>query len=81
MSRSLAIAAALILAGTLPACGLTGDLARPDPLWGDGSDLEPAVLPEAGNTGLPDLPDRAEENDADEAEGPPNAEDELLGGV
>ena len=78
MSRSLAIATALLLAGTLPACGLTGDLTRPDPLWGEGADdLEPAELPGTGDAGLPDLPDRDEE-DEDSA---PNAEDELLGGV
>ena len=37
MKRPLLLAAALLAAGNLAACGLTGDLKRPDPLWGDPS--------------------------------------------
>jgi hypothetical protein len=48
MKRPLAIAALILGTLTLPACGLTGDLKRPGPLWGDPNDVE-AELPE-GNT-------------------------------
>ena len=76
MKRPLLRAAALLAAGNLAACGLTGDLKRPDPLWGDPSgELDPAELPQQNQTNLPDLPDREE----DEAE--QDADDELLGGV
>ncbi|MEE2922537.1 lipoprotein [Hyphomonas sp.] len=76
MKRPLLLAAALLAAGNLAACGLTGDLKRPDPLWGDPSgELDPAELPQQNQTNLPDLPDREE----DEAE--QDADDELLGGV
>ncbi len=74
MKRPLAIAALILGALTLPACGLTGDLKRPDPLWGDPNDVE-AELPEGNTSTLPRLPPREEAEDS-EASG----EDELLGG-
>jgi hypothetical protein len=45
MKRPLAVAALILGSLILPACGLTGDLKRPDPLWGDPQDVE-AELPE-----------------------------------
>ncbi len=74
MKRPLAIAALILGALTLPACGLTGELKRPDPLWGDPNDVE-AELPEGNTSTLPRLPPREEAEDS-EASG----EDELLGG-
>ena len=75
MSRPYMLAAILLAASSLSACGLTGSLARPDPLWGDpDGSLEPAELPEESKQRLPDLPDReTPESDA-------GADDELLGG-
>ena len=76
MNRPLAIATLILGAVSLPACGLTGDLKRPDPLWGDpASDVE-AELPEGGTSALPKLPPREEAKDAETA----GDEDELLGG-
>ncbi|MEZ5945417.1 MAG: hypothetical protein R3C13_06920 [Hyphomonas sp.] len=76
MNRPLAIAALILGAVTLPACGLTGDLKRPDPLWGDPSgNVEPAELPKQDGATLPQLPDR--EDTADET----GTDDELLGGL
>ena len=72
MNRPLAIAALIIGSAVLPACGLTGDLQRPDPLWGSPQDVE-AELPEERSSTLPQLPPRAEEEDGE-------SEDELLGG-
>ena len=74
MKRPLAIAALILGTLTLPACGLTGDLKRPGPLWGDPNDVE-AKLPEGNTSTLPKLPPRA---DAEEAE--TSGDDELLGG-
>ena len=76
MKRPLLFLAALVAAANLAACGLTGDLKRPDPLWGEPREgLEPAELPSQNQTNLPDLPDREEdESDA-------NGDDELLGGT
>ncbi len=77
MKRPLLLSAALIAATNLAACGLTGDLERPGPLWGDPQgDVAPAELPEDRQGNLPDLPDR----DADEAPDP-DSDDELLGGA
>ncbi|MEP0313146.1 MAG: lipoprotein [Hyphomonas sp.] len=77
MKRPLLFAAALMVASaSLAACGLTGDLKRPDPLWGEPSDgLEPAELPPQNQNNLPSLPDR-EDEDTDT-----DADDELLGGA
>jgi len=76
MKRPLLFVAAVLASANLAACGLTGDLKRPDPLWGDPSgDLEPAELPDQNQTNLPDLPDREDEDAA------PEADDELLGGA
>ncbi|MBD3769667.1 MAG: hypothetical protein IE925_05910 [Rhodobacterales bacterium] len=75
MKRPLAIAALILGALTLPACGLTGDLKRPDPLWGDPQDVE-AELPTGNGSTLPELPPRA---DAEESSD--NSDDELLGGL
>ena len=74
MKRPLAIAALILGALTLPACGLTGDLKRPDPLWGDPQDVE-AELPEGDTSTLPKLPPREEAEDTSDSGG-----DELLGG-
>jgi hypothetical protein len=76
MKRPLLLAAALIAAGSLSACGLTGDLKRPAPLWGDPNEtLEPANLPDQAESDLPPLPERETTGAADEAD------DELLGGT
>ncbi|KJS35575.1 MAG: hypothetical protein VR74_15535 [Hyphomonas sp. BRH_c22] len=75
MKRPLLLAAVLIAAGSLSACGLTGDLKRPSPLWGDPNEtLEPANLPDQAESDLPPLPER-ETGPTDEAD------DELLGGT
>lgn len=74
--------AASLLAG-LSACGLQGDLARPDPLFGDPSERGEADLPNRRvDTGLEDddtLGD-FEETGTEDEDAAPNAEDELLGG-
>ncbi|KCZ54248.1 hypothetical protein HY29_15060 [Hyphomonas beringensis] len=78
MKRPLLLSAALIAAANLAACGLTGDLERPGPLWGDPKgDVAPADLPEQKQGTLPDLPDRPDEDAAAEED----ADDELLGGT
>jgi predicted small lipoprotein YifL len=75
MKRPL-LAAALLASANLAACGLTGDLKRPDPLWGEPTDgLEPAELPDQNQNNLPSLPDR-EDEDSDTGD-----DDELLGGA
>jgi len=75
MKRPLLFAAALFAASNLAACGLTGDLERPGPLWGDPDQtLDPADLPNKTQTDLPDLPDREDEDASSDAD------DELLGG-
>ena len=76
MNRTLAIAALVLGAVSLPACGLTGDLKRPDPLWGDPAHGAEAELPEGNSSALPKLPPREEAKDSDTSGG----EDELLGG-
>lgn len=76
MTRKYALAAAILLAASLSACGLTGPLQRPGPLIGNPSgDVDPASLPDGQARDLPALPDRpqSEEEAAEE-------EDELLGG-
>lgn len=76
MKRPFLFAAALIAATSLPACGLTGDLKRPSPLWGDpNAALEPASLPDQAKSDLPPLPERETTGPVDEAD------DELLGGT
>ena len=63
----------------LSACGLQGDLTRPDPLWGT-----PDAIPAAERTasrvtdGLTDLREAEREEEAEDET--PDAEDELLGG-
>ena len=75
MKRPL-LAAALLASANLAACGLTGDLKRPDPLWGEPTDgLEPAELPDQNQNNLPSLPDREDEGSDT------GADDELLGGA
>ena len=76
MNRPLAIAALILGSLVLPACGLTGDLKRPDPLWGDPSGSAEAELPDGGSSGLPKLPPREEAQDQSDTGG----DDELLGG-
>ena len=74
MKRPLAIAALILGALTLPACGLTGDLKRPDPLWGNPRDVE-AELPTGDGAALPQLPPRADAEDTSDS-----GDDDLLGG-
>ncbi|MEM7766981.1 MAG: hypothetical protein AAF253_05770 [Pseudomonadota bacterium] len=70
----------ILLAGTMSGCGLTGDLQRPDPLFGDPVDRGAAQLPDRDvERGLPETP----QNDDDEsgnADDLPDADNELLGG-
>lgn len=75
MKRPLAVAALILGSLTLPACGLTGDLKRPDPLWGDPQDVE-AELPEGDGSALPTLPPREDAEDSSDSD-----DDELLGGL
>ncbi|MEQ8320699.1 MAG: lipoprotein [Rhodospirillales bacterium] len=76
MKRPILLAAALIAVSSLSACGLTGDLKRPAPLWGNPDEaLEPADLPDQAKSDLPPLPERESTAPAD------NADDELLGGT
>jgi len=79
MTRVLPALGALALAGTLAGCGLTGDLQRPDPLFGDPDDRAAAELPDRDvERGLPETPETSrEEPDEDDL---PDADDELLGG-
>ena len=76
MKRPLAIAALILGAVSLPACGLTGDLKRPAPLWGHPEGDNEAKLPDGDTSALPKLPPREEAKDSDTAGG----DDELLGG-
>ena len=76
MKRSLLLCAALLAASSLSACGLTGDLKRPAPLWGDpNQNTEAADLPDTAKSDLPPLPERDSEATTDDAD------DELLGGT
>lgn len=78
MKRTLFLGAALLALSSVSACGLTGDLKRPAPIWGEGTgDTAPAELPTTGGSQLPQLPERGEVED----DTLPDAEDELLGGV
>ncbi|MDP3460231.1 MAG: lipoprotein [Hyphomonas sp.] len=74
MKRLFGSAAALVLLSGVSACGLTGPLQRPDPLFGKPSGVDPATLPDAQNKNLPPLPPRPSETQDEEAD------DELLGG-
>lgn len=65
----------LLLAVALAGCGLTGDLQRPGPLFGDPfEEIVPAELPEVRDRDLPQLPARQDGSGEDDAT------DELLGG-
>jgi hypothetical protein len=76
MKRPLLLCAALLAASSLSACGLTGDLKRPAPLWGNPDRaIDPADLPDDAKSDLPPLPERAPEATTDDAD------DELLGGT
>lgn len=74
MRRIPALVLIGLLASSLAACGLTGDLQRPGPLIGNpAGDVDPATVPDEGGRDLPQLPDRPlSASDEDE--------DELLGG-
>ncbi|MEM1105367.1 MAG: lipoprotein [Pseudomonadota bacterium] len=64
----------------LSACGLQGDLTRPDPLFGTPNELEPAEpLDRRVTDGLDDFRDErtSQGEGGDDA---PDPEDELLGG-
>jgi hypothetical protein len=74
--RPAALALVLVSITGLSACGLTGDLKRGKPIFGEPkSETKPADLPESEKNSLPPLPPRP---DAKPAE--PDADDELLGG-
>lgn len=78
MKRALLLGAAVLALSSVSACGLTGDLKRPAPIWGEGTKgSAPAELPDSNRSQLPQLPDRDDAED----DTLPNAEDELLGGV
>lgn len=71
---------AIVTLMAFSACGLTGDLKRPDPLWGEPrAETAPAELPESSVDALPELPGQSPEEVEDPLT-PPDAEDELLGG-
>ncbi|MEH6696919.1 MAG: hypothetical protein V7675_17915 [Hyphomonas sp.] len=76
MKRPLLLGAALLAMTSLAACGLTGDLKRPAPLWGepDGA-IDAADLPDEAKSDLPPLPEREPQATTDDAD------DELLGGT
>lgn len=66
------------LAG-LSACGLQGDLTRPDPLFGNPDEVPEAERPDRVVTdGLSDLRESTSEDE--DGEDMPDADDELLGG-
>ena len=74
--RPVAVAILLVSMSSLSACGLTGDLKRGKPIFGEPNQaVDPAELPNAEKTALPPLPERpgAEKTEED-------ADDELLGG-
>ena len=74
MTKFLLAGVALV---SLSACGLQGDLTRPDPLYGHPDDIPDAERPDRVVTdGLSDMRDAGDEEDEDM----PDAEDELLGG-
>lgn len=75
--KPLIVGASLI---ALSACGLQGGLTRPDPLFGNPSELEPAEpLDRSTTDGLSDLQEsRRGENEDFSTE--PDPEEELLGG-
>ncbi|MCI4645590.1 MAG: hypothetical protein MRY64_12495 [Hyphomonadaceae bacterium] len=61
----------------LSACGLQGDLTRPDPLFGNPDEVPEAERPDRTVTdGMSDLREADREDDEDT----PDPEDELLGG-
>lgn len=65
------------LAG-LSACGLQGDLTRPDPLFGNPDAVPEAERPDRVVTdGLTDMREAGTEEDGEDM---PDADDELLGG-
>jgi hypothetical protein len=75
MIRLPALLAAGFLAAALSACGLTGDLQRPDPLFGrPAGEVDPASLPDERGRDLPQLPPRQPATPDEDVE------DELLGG-
>ncbi len=75
--RRFALASTLLIAASgLSACGLTGDLKRGKPIFGEPkTETAPATLPEADKNALPPLPARP----STESETAPDADDELLG--
>lgn len=75
--RSLMAGGALL---ALAGCGLTGDLQRPPPLFGEPTERQEGALPDRTvGEGLStvDLDSEAEEEDSDDQ---PDAEEELMGG-
>lgn len=83
MKAPLKLSLAVLALASLGACGITGDLERPDPLWGKpDAQTKPAELPETSSDTRPPLPPRATDSPAAPAatDTPPNSDDELLGG-
>lgn len=76
MKKTLILSGLFLALGSVSACGLTGDLERPKPVFGQPTDVEAAELPDDSRSDLPPLPERQDED----PNSPPNAEDELLGG-
>ncbi len=72
VTRTLILLAAA--GATLAACGIRGDLERPDPLFGSPGELPAATL--SNRT----VDDGLEALDEDTPAATPDAEDELLGG-
>lgn len=81
MMKQTRLLVAIAVLSALSACGLRGDLARPDPLIGTPNpDRPPAeAVDRSASDGLSDLRsgNALEPDDEDDV---PNAEDELLGG-
>ena len=76
MNRTLALSGLFLALGSVSACGLTGDLQRPKPIFGGPTDVEAAELPADREPDLPPLPERSSEDSGSA----PDADDELLGG-
>lgn len=79
--NTVRIAVAMFAMSFLASCGLTGELARPDPIFGDGTRRgDAAKLPESTVDNLPQLPGESPEEVEDPLT-PPDSDEELLGAV
>lgn len=82
-TRLAALALVTSLGSGLAGCGLTGELQRPDPIFGEPDDSPAGQLPNRQvERGLPDAGGVLGEDDDDRDAGSsaPSADDELLGG-